>query len=350
HAHEGGLNLGIWTRQSDSVCTPERRRKLGDVVAAWGTPEFAAAAAVAPAVVGLPSLAEFPLGGVRAEPDGDLVQITVDGAPFATVRTAALPRPFVWPLLGPDGVRRTRNFPMATGAGEEQDHPHHQSMWFAHGSVNGFDFWHGKGHRERQVRATPPQLSHRDGGAEVVCDYLWTVDADQVVARERRSWRFAAQDGAWIADFGTELRSADGSGLVFGDTKEGTFALRVHPQLRVDGKVAHGTLVDADGRVGGKVWGNRAAWIATEGLVDGRRVGLAIFDHQDNYGFPTHWHARTYGLLASNPFGLHDFGKGPAGVGELRVPADQALRLKYRVVLFAGEWQARLAERFGARW
>jgi len=24
---------------------------------------------------------------------------------------------------------------------EEHDHPHHRSMWFSHGLVNGVDFW-----------------------------------------------------------------------------------------------------------------------------------------------------------------------------------------------------------------
>ncbi len=350
HAHEGGLQLGLWTRRQDSVCTPERRRKIAEVFAAWGTEAFAAAAGFALPIVGLPAFADFPLGSVRAELDGDDVQVTVDGAPFATVRTAALPRPFVWPLLGPDGVRRTRNFPMASGDGEEQDHPHHQSMWFAHGALNGFDFWHGKGHRERQVRSSAPQVSYRDGAAEVVCDYRWTVDDDRVLADERRTWRFGDRDGVWVADLHTELRSAGAHELVFGDTKEGTFALRVHPQLRVAGKVARGRLVDAEGRVDGKVWGNRAAWLATSGLVDGQQIGLAIFDHPDNHGFPTHWHARTYGLLASNPFGLHDFGKGPVGAGELRVAAGATLCLRYRVVLFAGEWSAAQTDALGKRW
>ena len=37
----------------------------------------------------------------------------------------------------------TRNYPMKPGvAGEAEDHPHHRSLWFTHGDVNGVSFWH----------------------------------------------------------------------------------------------------------------------------------------------------------------------------------------------------------------
>jgi hypothetical protein len=31
HKHEGGLNLGVWTRKADSICTPDRQKKIYDV-------------------------------------------------------------------------------------------------------------------------------------------------------------------------------------------------------------------------------------------------------------------------------------------------------------------------------
>ena len=35
----------------------------------------------------------------------------------------------------------TRNWPMKDLPDEDHDHPHHRSLWFAHGAVNGQDFW-----------------------------------------------------------------------------------------------------------------------------------------------------------------------------------------------------------------
>ena len=51
------------------------------------------------------------------------------------------PGPYCYPLIGPGDAAMTRNWPMKDTPGEEHDHPHHRSLWFAHGSINGHDFW-----------------------------------------------------------------------------------------------------------------------------------------------------------------------------------------------------------------
>ena len=55
------------------------------------------------------------------------------------------------------------------------------------------------------------------------------------------------------------------------------------------------------------IWGKRADWVDYYGNVAGEIVGIAIFDHPKNLRHPTYWHARSYGLLAANPFGLREF-------------------------------------------
>ena len=62
HAHEGGLRLGLWSRKPDSVCSPERRRRIGDVFLACDGPEWPACAEFALPVIGLASFADWPLG------------------------------------------------------------------------------------------------------------------------------------------------------------------------------------------------------------------------------------------------------------------------------------------------
>ena len=47
HAHEGGLRLGLWTRKADSVCTPERRRRIAEVFADCDTDRWPACAGFA---------------------------------------------------------------------------------------------------------------------------------------------------------------------------------------------------------------------------------------------------------------------------------------------------------------
>ncbi|HON08744.1 MAG TPA: PmoA family protein, partial [Verrucomicrobiota bacterium] len=65
---------------------------------------------------------------------------TSDGK--ASKKTIPTKHVYYYPIIGPGGVKMTRNWPMVPNApDEEYDHPHHRSLWFSHGSVNGIDFW-----------------------------------------------------------------------------------------------------------------------------------------------------------------------------------------------------------------
>lgn len=277
----------------------------------------------------------------------DVVHILSNGEPFATVHMLAEPRPYVWPLFAPGGIAVTRNHPMGERDGEQSDHPHHQSFWLAHGNVNGFDFWHGKGHRERVVSHAMKASAGRLPYALVQTEYNWLVDDDTLVMHESRQLRFRDEGDVRMIDVFVEFR-AEEDDVRFGDTKEGMFALRLHPALRVDGKVATGTLRNSDGRNGKAVWGQRARWIDDSGVVDGKPVGVTMMDHPKNLRFPTWWHARTYGLLAANPFGLHDFEKQPAGTGDFVLKKGDTLSLRYRVLLHGEGWSdARIEAAYG---
>ena len=125
--------------------------------------------------------------------------------------------------------------------------------------------------------------------------------------------------------------------MVFGDTKEGSFALRLAPTLRLQGKVAAGSAVNSAGQEDGAVWGKRAAWVAYNGPVGDEEFTVAIFDHPNNLRHPTWWHARNYGLFAANPFGIHDFDGEPAGTGDYELAPGEELVLRYSVLLLRGE-------------
>lgn len=285
---------------------------------------------------------------VVATVDGEVVHVMLDGAPFATVQHGATPRPYVFPIHGPGGVMMTRSFPMAEVAGEAKDHPHHRSLWFAHGSVDGIDFWQGTARRPRQQRNGAVEVEATTSLAIVRCRYDWLVDDDTLVCTEARELTFGGSDDARTIDVEVTLHPA-GRALVLGDTKEGTFAIRVAQALCVDDSGATGVLTNSEGANGAAVWGRRARWIDASGIVDGHPVGIAMFDHPDNHAHPTWWHARTYGLLAANPFGVHEFEKQPPGTGALSVPATGQLRLRYRVLLHGAGWdRTRIDAAYGA--
>lgn len=65
---------------------------------------------------------------------------------------------------------------------------------------------------------------------------------------------------------------------------------------------------------------------------------VAIFDHLTNPRHPTWWHAREYGLIAANPFGIHDFeNRSNAEVGNLTIPKGESVTFLYRVLLHKGD-------------
>ena len=60
HAHEGGLQLGLWTRRADSVCDPERGTRMRDVFAACDGDGREAAFEFALDAIGLATWDELP--------------------------------------------------------------------------------------------------------------------------------------------------------------------------------------------------------------------------------------------------------------------------------------------------
>ena len=82
----------------------------------------------------------------------------IDGQLFTEYLVDSGGKPILWPIIGPTGKAMTRAFPMQKDVDqvpkEKTDHPHHRSLWFTHGSVNGIDFW-----TEKQGNGT---TKHRD--------------------------------------------------------------------------------------------------------------------------------------------------------------------------------------------
>ncbi|MFV1981078.1 MAG: DUF6807 family protein, partial [Rhodothermia bacterium] len=131
--------------------------------------------------------------------------------------------------------------------------------------------------------------------------------------------------------------------VTFGDTKEGMMGIRTNPLLRLtnDKKrgchTVAGQCMNSEGIEGRDIWGKRAAWVSYWAPFDGRTLGIAIFDHPSNLRHPTWWHARTYGLVAANPFGIHDFEKKPAGTGDFTLEAGKSLAFRYRFLFHQGD-------------
>jgi hypothetical protein len=226
-------------------------------------------------------------------------------------------------------------------AGEEQDHPHHKSLWYAHGAVNGHDFWSESQTAGRTVHEEFLELaSGRESGVIRSRNRLIARDGT-VVATDERTLRIHNRTGYRLFDIEVTVHATHGD-LTFGDTKEGTMAVRLAETMRLTPNKANrgkpgGHIVTSTGVRDGETWGKRAAWVDYYGPVEGGIAGVAIFDHPDNPRHPTWWHVRDYGLFAANPFGVHDFERQPAGTGDYRVPAGGSVTFRYRFYIHRGD-------------
>ena len=290
----------------------------------------------------------------------DRVRVTVEGEEFTSYRFTGHDKPILYPLRAPGGVPLTRSWPIEKGvAGEPEDHPHHESLWFTHGSVNGHDFWapraHGAGPDGPVPHVEHVSIDRCESGetAILVTTSRWVDPDGQPVLTEHRTMIFSADETARSIEVTLEL-VADSGPVTFGDTKEGSFALRVRPALQPKdsngSQGAGGRLVNSEGLVDGAAWGKRARWVDYSGTVDGKAYGIAMLDHPANLRHPTWWHAREYGLSGANPFGIHDFSGEPEGAGNHTIPPGETLVLRYLVVFHEGDAGAAGIDRRWKRW
>jgi hypothetical protein len=106
--------------------------------------------------------------------------------------------------------------------------------------------------------------------------------------------------------------------------------IRVATPLAVDKKLG-GRILDSEGRINGeKVWGKTARWCDYSGPLDGNWIGMALLTSPKNFR-PCWSHARDYGFVAMNPFGLNAFTK--AAKQDVIVKNGESLQLGYAVVV-----------------
>jgi hypothetical protein len=277
--------------------------------------------------------------------------VFIDGKPFTDFYFGPnAPKPYLHPLRAASGTVVTRGYPMEENVlGEAKDHPHQRGLFFTHGDVNGFDFWANepsqKSPRKGSIitRETGSTSGSKEGAITGTFD--WLAPSGQTLLTESRRMTFHSHPDLRIIDFDIALKAAD-QPVVFGDTKEGTFAIRLAAGLEEPTKRSlpepkrTGRMVAADGREGeAAVWGKRSPWVDYWGELKGEKVGVAIFDHPSNPKHPTYWHSRSYGLFAANIFGEHDFYNDKERDGSVKLQPGETLRFQYRVVIHPGDTQ-----------
>ncbi|MBW7998330.1 MAG: hypothetical protein FVQ81_17515 [Candidatus Glassbacteria bacterium] len=306
------------------------------------------------------------------------VDVTVDGQPFTSYcYWERLYKPVIHPIRAADSRIYSRSFPVAMVPGERVDHPHHLSHWFNYGDVNGIDYWGTSdsvnlesGRYGRIVHRSVDAISggHGTGSIEVTMDWQTLEGAKQLTEHDKIFFR--AEGNLRIVDRVITLTAAD-ERIVFGDTKEGAFGIRLTRSLeepsdeplrfvdehgditevaRLANEGVDGTYLSSEGKVDEReVWGTAAKWCILTGTVEGKAATVGIFGHPENPTYPTYWHARGYGLFAANPFGWKTFTKGEKELNFTLEPGRSAT-FRFRIVISTEKLDAAGTEALFNQW
>lgn len=283
---------------------------------------------------------------VSFRPAANRIEVLVDGKPFTSLYYGPeWPQPFLHPLRTASGIRVTRGYPVEPVEGESRDHNWHHGLWYAHGLINGVDFWRDKG-AEITGRivpiAEPQENQHGIRGS-----FQLIAPGNRKVGSIEQSFSFGGDQELRIVDVHVVIHADQGVPIRMGDTEEGALGIRFRDEFRED----HGAVLsNADGLTGSKnIWGKRAKWVDYSTSIGEDKVGVTLLDHPKNPKYPTYWHARNYGLCAANPFGEHDFLHDKSRDGSLTIPAGGSVAFRYRVVIHPGMLDpAKAAEWFQA--
>ena len=194
----------------------------------------------------------------------DQIAVAIDGKPFTVfyIAGANLNRPYLHPLRAASGTIVNRSFPAGQLAGETVDHPHHAGLFYGHGDVNGYNYWAVQNVASPQPPASANfgrivlekvasvRSGKESGSVDVVLTWL-KPDGAPLMTETRRT-TFYAHPELRILDFDFDFAAIDT--VVFRDTKEGTFAMRMAtvleeppPKPTADGPKRTGRLTNAQG-------------------------------------------------------------------------------------------------------
>ncbi len=304
------------------------------------------------------------------------IDVEIDGKLFTSFRwDERIKRPVLLPVMTAGGNFVTRGFPIETRDNEAIGHPHQVGVSFSYGDVNGIDYWNTSTFRsEKELEklgriVVRKILSMKSGARSGQLEYAaaWIDPKGVVTLIETTRIVFSAKGKMRWIDRYTTL-TANEKDVVFGDNKEGLFAIHLNSVLQQDDQFPV-KITSADGKIsdrnsgdgltgqyfnsgeleGAKIWGTPGKWAATAGRVGGEDVTVAVFDQPSNHNYPSNMMVRPYGLLALNPFGQKAF-VTDSQARIFTLAANRNINFRHRLVIFPHKAGAKDIEKEFQNW
>jgi hypothetical protein len=261
-----------------------------------------------------------------------VLKIAIEQVPFFSYQfhtgNINLPRPVIHPLFGPNGE-------VLTQLGEIPDkrtaHFWHTGMWISHQNFSGGNNW--------QIDADPhakklqySRLVHQKfekilvGNPAKFVEFLhWQNTGNTAtLLKETRTVSIPKRPPEKrVIDFDLVF-TAQGKDFTFNKTPYHLLAVRavnsMVPALNKDAAITN-----SEGQQNPKD-GAAAKWIDVSGPVNGKKVGITLFNHPNNFRHPT----------PCLNFGNQTIGLSPTHSESYTLKAGQSLHLRYRALVHAG--------------
>jgi len=266
----------------------------------------------------------WPVPRAQAVPQPDYqVSLQREGGEIARYWfNPAWKRPFVFPVIGPAGRSLTR----MGHPHDAESHSHHNSVWIAHASVNGTNFWLDGDGTGRIIHQRIERFDDSDEQASVLTVNAWTANTGKVVLRERRltTARLLA-GGEWMLLIDMQLEP-EGADVTFGKTPFGLIGARMAKSIGVND--GGGVIRNSEGGVDEpRIFWKPARWVDYSGpIATGVNEGVTLMDHPSNPNHPSIFHVRRDGWM----------GASFTQERERTVRAGESLRLRYALYVHAG--------------
>ncbi|MCA9184421.1 MAG: PmoA family protein [Pirellulaceae bacterium] len=250
--------------------------------------------------------------------------------------------------------------PVATAGGPSQtwnsptDHPWHHALWFSWKYINGVNYWEHADDGRPAGRTTWSHVNvtaRKDHSAVITMQCMYSPAsgrtgrgsdesaAKDIVLREDRTLRIDAPDssGSYRIDWdSTFVAQADRVVLDRTPPKEQSWGGYAGLSVRFAEQLTERELTSesAMAKFGtGDRHRSRAVAMDYSGTIDGVTSGIAIIDQSTNPRHPTPWYAiRSPVMSYINAALLAD--------SRLELAHGESIRLRYRIVVHAGRWDA----------
>lgn len=282
-----------------------------------------------------------PLRAVLDEETGS-ISIFREGEdePIVTQNAAAEHRPFLHPIVAPDGKGLATQY-------SPGHHPHQTGLYWGFTRVNGEpmdadtlrQWFYRRDKPEEIAKAVGRDYFHNPGGdywrrdsatvvTEAGTEVQWQtvygmLDAEgKAFMTETQNWSMRAEEDRFILDL--EWAGEAHTDVSINEMSYGGMFLRMPWTRDIPGEA-----VNAARQRNRQAEGQRAMWVDVGMQVEGRDdfLHVAIFDHPMNAGYPQTW--RVDGQL----------GVGPtrARMGDWHIPEGATEVIRHRLIVYTGE-------------